>query len=607
MKIIKNPNLGIPYYLILMVLFFCSTSKSIYGQSISINSTFNSNTTVYTFSPSETIYSFTFTGSSTLNSSSSSVRVILVDNSSVEHLVYESYPLLHGIGTNTITSFGEETKYMNGTNVGYVKVEISDASITINTIERTNTPISGVANLRTSYLSNLTQNKVDGINQTLQQSGALWVAAVTDVSQLSYQVKKNSLPFLNSPRWYGFEYYKAGIFDASGGIYYDPSPNIVKRFDWSDRHGVNWNTGIKNQVQSPYCTAFSSLATLESLINLYYNNPNIDKDLSEQALSSCGTFCNWDKYWCSIKDNGVTEEQMYPFNQSAISYEPCLYPTQNWSDYLWKVTGYKTYYNGNGGSSYYVPNEVQLKSDIINYGPVAFGLNIPGTAVGHDMSLVGFDVVEPNKILQIMQSNYNINGQNFPVNSPYLGKVYWIFKNSWGVNLNNGYTGYACVFIDLTYDSPNTMVSYTQVNTPIIQPSTSSYQVQCTDNDNDGYYYWGIGSKPANCGGTNPQDCDDSNPYLIGYNSKYECIFDCNNFTYNSIPLEITSDLVIGDAEYTQDIIIKSPAIVSIQGKVNMQSDAKIVVEKGAKLIIDGGEITNPCGQLWGSPGGHGA
>lgn len=586
MKIIKNRNFVFQYCLILILLLFFSTSKSIYAQTISINSTFNSSTTVYTFNPSETIYSLTISGSSSLNSDSSMIRVILVDNSNVEHLIYESYPLLHAIGTNALTSYGEETQYMNGVGVGYVKVEVRDANVTINTIDRLTTAISGVAGLKANYQATIIQNKVNAINQILQQKGAIWIAGITTIAQLPYSKQKEIFPLLDDPLWYGYVYYKGGIFDITGGWLYEPSPNVVSDFSWRDRHNENWNTDVRDQGFSGTCVSFGESSTIEAIINLYYNDQTIDINLSEQALVSCGVYNNWDKHWNYIKNTGVPYENDFPYVSVNSFSVPC--PANFASLDKWKVTDYSV------TLPYAVSNvlidEEQLKIDIITKGPVDIFHHYPYGSTGHEQSMVGFGVFQEGDAV-----NWIPYG-NPPANQ-YIGKVYWILKNSWGSGW--GGDGYSLMFIDLNATLHFSHFYYTSIVTPIIQPSTSSYIVQCTDNDLDGYFYWGIGDRPAGCGGTNPQDCDDSNPYILGYNSKYECIFDCNNFTYNSTPLNITTNLDIVDAEYTQDIVIKSPAVVRILGKVNMQAQAKIVVEKGAKLIIDGGEITNPCGQFW--------
>ncbi len=48
-----------------------------------------------------------------------------------------------------------------------------------------------------------------------------------------------------------------------------------------------------------------------------------------------------------------------------------------------------------------------------------------------------------------------------------------------------------------------------------------------------------------------------------------------------------------------QDVIIKSPATLTIKGEVYFVPEAKLIVEPGAKLIIDGGKLGTSCEALW--------
>ncbi|MFN3316997.1 MAG: hypothetical protein ACK40K_09315, partial [Raineya sp.] len=48
-----------------------------------------------------------------------------------------------------------------------------------------------------------------------------------------------------------------------------------------------------------------------------------------------------------------------------------------------------------------------------------------------------------------------------------------------------------------------------------------------------------------------------------------------------------------------QDLIIKSGNTLTVKCKVNMPENGKIIVEQGAKLVIDGGRITNDCYLMW--------
>ncbi len=83
---------------------------------------------------------------------------------------------------------------------------------------------------------------------------------------------------------------------------------------------------------------------------------------------------------------------------------------------------------------------------------------------------------------------------------------------------------------------------------------------------------------------------------------------------YSSVPYQITQDEIWDfSIKFYQDIIVKAGNTLTVQCEVKMVSSAKIIVEQGAKLIIDGGIITNEFYydqpwqgiQVWGNKNAH--
>jgi hypothetical protein len=55
-------------------------------------------------------------------------------------------------------------------------------------------------------------------------------------------------------------------------------------FDWRNYNGQDWTTEIRDQGSCGSCWAFSSLAVIESKIDINLNNSSFNKDLSEQDV-----------------------------------------------------------------------------------------------------------------------------------------------------------------------------------------------------------------------------------------------------------------------------------------------------------------------------------
>jgi len=75
-----------------------------------------------------------------------------------------------------------------------------------------------------------------------------------------------------------------------------------------------------------------------------------------------------------------------------------------------------------------------------------------------------------------------------------------------------------------------------------------------------------------------------------------DVIIDCNSniVTYIDQNTEINSNYI-----FPGDVLIKEGKVLSIKCKVSLLPTAKIVVMRGAKLIVDGGTITSACNNMW--------
>jgi len=63
--------------------------------------------------------------------------------------------------------------------------------------------------------------------------------------------------------------------------------NYPSEFNWMNYNGKDWTTNVKNQGPCGSCWAFGAVSCLESIINIAWNSPDLDIDLSEQYILSC--------------------------------------------------------------------------------------------------------------------------------------------------------------------------------------------------------------------------------------------------------------------------------------------------------------------------------
>ena len=121
---------------------------------------------------------------------------------------------------------------------------------------------------------------------------------------------------------------------------------------------------------------------------------------------------------------------------------------------------------------------------------------------------------------------------------------------------------------------------------PITSPNYTNADIICEDKDGDGYYYWGIGPKPATCPACAPDepDGDDSNPNL-GPMDEYG---NCAAIT----PLigNITTQTWNTNKTISNNIVIPSGVTLTITATAYL-SNYTITVLCGGKLILSGGTI----------------
>ncbi|MFA6252369.1 MAG: C1 family peptidase [Candidatus Paceibacterota bacterium] len=337
-------------------------------------------------------------------------------------------------------------------------------------------------------------------------------------------------------------------------IAYAASSSYPASFNWNNMHGENWLTSFKNQGAVGTCWAHAAAGTLESQIRLYFNQPDMEINLSEQMFVDCTTGvasspyvgnqvyispnpynntsleCLYtEKNLDTVSQRGIADESCNPYDERDVSLIPgvtvCKSQTcSNWEERVWKNTDEKGYgFLGgiNMGDAHCTKKEWNLTEDdlkrlLILSGPLDVGMqmiNFSGPVGGHAMVLVGYETTGS-------------------------GETTWIFKNSWGssnygafgpgLEMDGGYLKATVPISRLWYGSLPIG--------PFIPPENSSYwpagfdnEIKCTDKDGDGYCYWGSSAAmPPSCSSLSckkEKDCNDADKE----NSIYDSYLNCGN------------------------------------------------------------------------------
>lgn len=580
-------------------------------------------TAEYPLDSSSIIEGLSISGRSQLNSDTSLVRILLIDNQGKSYLVYEDFYLT--ASNMEFQDMAFETAYLDSVVPNQLKIIIRDATFYLNDIaydyaDDAPTRNTFVDRKALAKMQQQTQEEymIDRWNEYNEANNGYWFAGKTALSGLPYETKKAILGATSDAyQSDGLEYYIGGIYVMRS---YDDSPEnrvinnsmpivpqptfdtYAESFDWRNRHGRNWMTSVKNQLEpiqhdslgNGGCWAFAACATVEAGINLHWNQL-LDYDLSEQELGSCtngklflkkrtqindsvtkitnggGTDYQAFKH---MKDNGIVTENCMPFqnNENVACDDKCDNPTE-----IITIS-----------NDYSIPssNEDSIKHHLINNGP-CFG-SVYNVYLSHAMCLCGYGTIHVgDSVAHLLYGKDEApRGCKIEEGDSLVGKTYWIYKNSYGIGNLDTLKGYFYVVFDGQVGRGQTAVE--SIHSLVYNQT----DVVCEDRDGDGYYFWGLGEKPAHCPSCAPDtpDGDDSNPNLTVMNEygqflpmqtrTEEMIF--TNTTWNA------NDTLCGDV-YIQD----NATLTITNASITLHPLSHILVEAGSTLIVDNSTIVN--------------
>ena len=545
---------------------------------VKIGNTFDRDTTL-SIRERTTISGLSISGTAVLdNDNDSYIRVTLVDNYNYEFLVYENYPALSDDLTTKFTNIALETILLDDITPQCLKISMLNASLELDTISFSNASANNRQNSNNPVAIQKAQTQyiVDKLNTNLKRRNMTWRAGNTSISGMTFSEKKDLYGGI-VPVFYGLEYYAGGVFVVPGE-HLNTSPRstssnqYASEWDWRDRHGKNWMTDVRDQGWNcGSCWAHAAVGSVEAYINLYYNR-SLNYDLSEEELISCSHYGCGGGFASSalnyIKNNGIVNDSCFLYvGHEEDCTTKCADPKEHvFIEDMQQVSL-------NCGEDY-------IKQQLFK-NPLTLSLDL----WRHEMALVGYKTIGIGDT--IFLGNQSIRDSiiiNYQDHQSLIGRTAWLLKDSHGLNFgNNGY-------LFLVVDIGNIGVIYT----PIGKITCSNYtdnDIICSDEDGDGYYFWGIGPKPSWCPSWVPNTPDGNDS-----NSSKGCMDQYGNLESLSTSNTLT---ISGNVIYTSsqtlkyNIRIPSNTSLTIKNTLNLFGRVKIYIESNGQLIVDGGIVTN--------------
>ena len=197
------------------------------------------------------------------------------------------------------------------------------------------------------------------------------------------------------------------------------SSSMPTSIDWRTRGAL---TPIRNQGKCGSCWAFSSVSNIQSSYFLKYG---VLLNLSEQQLLDCNSL--------SSGCNGGIMQQAYDYLMKYSNGQVSLanYPYLGYQSTC-KASNFPALAQLSGYTFAGTTNEVSIAQMLVNYGPLAVGIN-----ANYLQYYYGGIIDLPASTCNPLGLNHAVNLVGYGVEN---GVNFWIVRNSWGTSWGeNGY------------------------------------------------------------------------------------------------------------------------------------------------------------------------
>jgi hypothetical protein len=240
------------------------------------------------------------------------------------------------------------------------------------------------------------------------------------------------------------------LLSGSGNTYTDSGiGGTPATLDWRNVNGRDFTTPVRDQGTCGGCWVFAATAISESKFEIELDNPDLNPDLSEQHIISCGQAGSCaqgglpEDAMAFMEATGITDEAYYPFTATDTACSV----GGGWGGPLHKVSEWSYITSGSG------------QDVLASNGPITFGFEVYEDFYHYDGGIYNH-VLGPFEGLHAMALvGYDDEGQ------------YWIAKNSWGPGWGEG--GYV-------------RISFSEPLYAIYEGTHPALFIQSTDWDADG-------------------------------------------------------------------------------------------------------------------------